>query len=471
MTPSEVIKLAEEKGAKVLDFRFTDFPGQWQNTSYPISELDEDIFEEGMGFDGSSIRGWQAINESDMLLIPQPETAFMDPFCEIPTLCLICNIADPVTGEAYSRDPRNIARKSIQYMKKAGLADTCFVGPEAEFFVFDNVVYDSKEHQSFYMVDSGEAVWNTGSDEAGGNLGHKIRFKEGYFPCPPNDTLMDVRSEMMLHMINAGIPVECHHHEVATAGQCEIDIRFSDLVSMGDMLCKYKYIVKNTAKKHGKSATFMPKPIFKDNGSGMHTHMSLWKDDKPLFAGDGYAGLSETCLHAIGGVLKHARALIAFTNPTTNSYKRLVPGYEAPVNLAMSMRNRSASVRIPVYSKSPKAKRFEFRCPDPTANGYLAFSALLMAVLDGIDNKIDPGDPLDVNIYDLAPEEAASIPKTPGSLEESLQALQDDHEFLLKGDVFTPDVIQTWIEYKTEEEADQLRLRPHPHEFMMYYDI
>jgi glutamine synthetase len=471
MTPSEVMKLAEEKGAKVLDFRFTDFPGQWQNTSYPISELDEDLFEEGMGFDGSSIRGWQAINESDMLLIPQADTAFMDPFCEIPTLCLICNIADPVTGEAYSRDPRNIARKSIAYMQKAGLADTCFIGPEAEFFVFDNVVYDSRENQSFYMVDSGEAVWNTGSDEPGGNLGHKIRFKEGYFPCPPNDTLMDVRSEMMMHMIDAGIPVECHHHEVATGGQCEIDIRFSDLVSMGDMLCKYKYIVKNTAKKHGKSATFMPKPIFKDNGSGMHTHLSLWKDGNPLFAGDGYAGLSETCLHAIGGILKHARALIAFTNPTTNSYKRLVPGYEAPVNLAMSMRNRSASVRIPVYSKSPKAKRFEFRCPDPTANGYLSFSALLMAALDGIDNKIDPGDPLDVNIYDLAPEEAANIPKTPASLEEALQALQDDHEFLLKGDVFTPDVIQTWIEYKTEEEADQLRLRPHPHEFMMYYDI
>lgn len=473
MSPKDVIKLAQEKGCRVLDLRFTDFPGMWQHTSYPITELTEDCFEEGFGFDGSSIRGWQAINESDMLLKPQPETAFVDPFLIEPTLVMICNIQDPVTKEDYTRDPRNIAKKSIRYMQDAGVADTCFVGPEAEFFIFDSVQYDANESECYYRVDSGEAIWNTGRDEGefGGNLGHKIRFKEGYFPVPPSDTLMDIRTEMMLHMIEAGIPVECQHHEVATAGQCEIDMRFSDLVAMGDMLCKYKYIVKNTARKYGKTATFMPKPIFKDNGSGMHTHMSLWRDGQPLFAGEGYAGLSETALYAIGGILKHARSIIAFTNPTTISYKRLVPGYEAPVNLAMSRRNRSASIRIPMYSQSPKAKRFEFRCPDPTANGYLAFSALLMAALDGIQNKLDPGDPLDVNIYDLSPEEAANVPKTPGSLEEALLALKDDHEFLLQGDVFTPDVIQTWIQYKMENEVDALRLRPHPYEFMMYYDI
>ena len=471
MTPKEVIALANEKGCKILDIRFMDFPGMWQNTSYPISELTEDCFEEGFGFDGSSIRGWQAINESDMLLMPQAETAFIDPFLAHPTMVLICNITDPITKDDYSRDPRNIAKKSIAHMKSTGIADTCFIGPEAEFFVFDNVQYESNQHTSFYSIDSVEAIWNSGADEPGGNLGHKIRYKEGYFPTPPSDTLMDIRSEMILHMIDAGIPVECHHHEVATAGQCEIDMRFSDLVSMGDMIAKYKYIIKNTAAKHGKSATFMPKPVFEDNGSGMHTHLSLWKDNAPLFAGDGYAGLSETALHAIGGILKHARALIALTNPTTNSYKRLVPGYEAPVNLAMSSRNRSASVRIPTYSQSPKAKRFEFRCPDPSCNPYIAFSALLMASLDGIENKIDPGNPLDVNIYDLSPEEAAGVPTTPGSLEEALGCLQEDHDFLLKGDVFTPDVIQTWIEYKMENEVDALRLRPHPHEFMMYYDI
>lgn len=473
MTPKEVIALAKENNCKILDLRFMDFPGMWQNTSYPIHMLEEEIFEEGFGFDGSSIRGWQAINESDMLLKPQAETAFIDPFLDIPTLVLICNIADPITGEDYTRDPRNIAKKSIEYMKGTGIADTCFIGPEAEFFVFDSVKYQNTEFGSFYEVDSGEGIWNSGRDETefGGNLGYKIRYKEGYFPTPPNDTLMDLRSEMVLHMLDAGIPVECHHHEVATGGQCEIDMRFSDLVSMGDMLVKYKYIIKNTAAKYGKTVTFMPKPVFKDNGSGMHTHLSLWKDNSPLFAGDGYAGLSETALYAIGGILKHARALIAITNPTTNSYKRLVPGYEAPVNLAMSQRNRSASVRIPMYSKSPKAKRFEFRCPDPSCNPYLAFSALLMASLDGIQNKIDPGNPLDVNIYDLDPEEAASIPKTPASLEEALVALEEDHDFLLKGDVFTSDVIETWIDYKFNHEAKALSLRPHPYEFEMYYDI
>jgi len=473
VTPKEVIAFAKEKGCTVLDLRFMDFPGTWQHTSFPISELDEECFTEGKGFDGSSIRGWQAINESDMLLKPQPETAFLDPFTEQPTLVLICNIADPVTGEDYTRDPRNIAKKAIGYMQDSGTADTCFIGPEAEFFVFHGVKFDSQNHESYYHINSGEGPWTMGRDEEafGGNLGYKIRHKEGYFPCPPSDTMMDVRTEAMLHMIEAGIPVECHHHEVATAGQCEIDMRFSELVAMGDMLCKYKYIVKNTAKKRGLTATFMPKPVFADNGSGMHTHLSLWKDNQPLFAGTGYAGLSETALHAIGGVLKHARSVIAFTNPTTNSYKRLVPGYEAPVNLAMSQRNRSASVRIPMYSKSPKAKRFEFRCPDPTCNGYLAFSALLMAALDGIENKIDPGEPLDRNIYDMSPQERQGIPNTPGSLEEALIALRDDHEFLLRGDVFTQDVIDTWIDYKMEAEVEELRLRPHPHEFMMYYDI
>lgn len=470
MTPKEVIALAKEKGCKILDLRFMDFPGMWQHTSYPISELTEDAFEEGYGFDGSSIRGWQAINESDMLLIPQPETAFIDPFFQVPTLVIICNIADPMTGADYSRDPRNIAKKVVKYVQSTGIADTVFIGPEAEFFVFDNVQYDSNEHEAYYHLDSVEGAWNTGAFEEP-NLGHKIRFKEGYFPTPPTDTLMDLRTEMVLHMIEAGIDVECHHHEVATGGQCEIDMRFSDLLGMGDKMVKYKYIVKNTAHQHGKSATFMPKPIWNDNGSGMHTHISLWKDNQPLFAGDGYAGMSEMALHAIGGIIKHARAICAFSNPSTNSYKRLVPGFEAPVNLAMSQRNRSASIRIPMYSASPKSKRIEFRCPDPSCNPYLAFSAITMAAMDGIQNKIDPGNPLDVNIYDLEPEEAAKVPQTPASLEEALQALRDDHDFLLAGSVFTPDVIDTWIDYKTENEVNALKLRPHPHEFSMYYDI
>ncbi|MEX1016796.1 MAG: type I glutamate--ammonia ligase [Phycisphaeraceae bacterium] len=471
MTPDEVIQLAKTKNCKMLDLRFMDFPGKWQHTSYPISELNKDSLEEGFGFDGSSIRGWQAINESDMLLRPVLDTAFVDPFFKEPTLVLVCDIADPVTGEDYTRDPRSIAKKTEAYLKAIGLADTAFIGPEAEFFVFNNVQYSSDPQHSFFKIDSPEAIWNTDKPEEGGNLGHKNRFKEGYFPVPPNDTLMDIRTEMTLTMIEAGIDVECQHHEVAGAGQCEIDVRFAPLVEMGDKLTLYKYIVKSVAAKHGLSATFLPKPVYGDNGSGMHTHLSLWKEGKPLFAGDGYAGLSQMALHAIGGILKHAPALLAFTNPSTNSYKRLVPGYEAPVNLAYSQRNRSASVRIPVYSKSPKSKRLEFRCPDPSCNPYLAFAALTMAAVDGIQNKIDPGGPLDVNIYDLEPEEAANIPKTPGTLEEALNALQADHEFLLKGDVFTPDVISTWIEYKMENEVDALKLRPHPHEFMMYYDI
>ncbi len=471
MSPKDVIALAKEKGCKILDLRFMDFPGMWQNTSYPISELTEDCFEDGFGFDGSSIRGWQAINESDMLLMPQPETAFIDPFLAVPTLCLICNIADPVTKQDYTRDPRNIAKKACEYMTKTGIADTCYIGPEAEFFVFDDIRYNNNEHESYYHIDSQEAVWNTGRAEEGGNKGYKIRYKEGYFPVPPTDTLMDLRTEMVLKMIECGLDVECHHHEVATGGQCEIDMRFAPLLDMGDKMMKYKYVVKNCAMKAGKTATFMPKPLYNDNGSGMHTHISLWKGGEPLFAGTGYAGLSDMAMHAMGGILKHAAAIIAFTNPSTNSFKRLVPGFEAPVNLAYSQRNRSAALRIPMYSPSPKAKRIEFRCPDPTANPYLAFSALLMAALDGIENKIDPGSALDVNIYDLSPEEAANVPTTPGSLEEALVSLDEDHEFLLKGSVFTPDVIETWIDYKMENEVNAIKLRPHPHEFMMYYDI
>ena len=470
MSPQEVLALCREKDVKSVDMRFMDFPGLWQHFTIPVNKLDEDVFEEGLGFDGSSIRGWQAINESDMLIMPQPDTAFIDPFTELPTLVLIANIQDPITREDYTRDPRNVARKAVNYMRSTGIADTCFIGPEAEFFVFDDVRFDFSPKGGFYFIDSNEAEWNRGREEFP-NQGYKLRHKEGYFPCPPADQLMDIRNEMMQTMIDCGLDVECQHHEVATAGQCEIDMKFDELVTMSDRLMIYKYIVKNVAWRHGKSATFMPKPLFTDNGSGMHTHISLWKGDSPLFAGNGYAGLSDTAMHAIGGILKHAPSVLAFTNPTTNSYKRLVPGYEAPVNLAYSQRNRSASCRIPMYSPSPKAKRVEFRCPDPSCNPYLAFSALLMAALDGIQNKINPGDPLDKNIYDLPPEEAAKVEKTPGSLDAALDALEKDHEFLLLGDVFTRDVIETWVSYKRENEADAIRLRPHPYEFCMYYDL
>ena len=447
-----------------------DFPGLWQHFTIPVSKLDEDVFENGLGFDGSSIRGWQAINESDMLVMPQPETAWLDPFCDLPTLAMICNIQDPITHEDYTRDPRNVARKAINYMKSTGIADTCFIGPEAEFFIFDDVRFDQTANSGFYTVDSIEGQWNRGEDE-GPNLGYKLRHKEGYFPVPPADSFMDIRNEMMQMMIDCGLDVECQHHEVGTAGQSEIDLRFAPLVEMGDDMMKYKYIVKNVANRYNKTVTFMPKPVFEDNGSGMHTHISLWKDDNPLFAGNGYAGMSDMAMHAIGGILRHAPSILAFTNPTTNSYKRLVPGYEAPVNLAYSQRNRSAACRIPMYSPSPKAKRVEFRCPDPSCNPYLAFSALLMAALDGIQNKINPGEPLDKDIYDLPPEELAEVPKTPGSLDEALNALERDHQFLLQGDVFTQDVVDTWISYKRENEADALRLRPHPYEFCLYYDI
>ncbi len=470
MSPKEVLALCREKDVKAVDMRFMDFPGLWQHFTIPVGHLKEDVFEDGLGFDGSSIRGWQAINESDMLVVPQPETASLDPFTELPTLSMICNIQDPITREDYTRDPRNVARKAINYLKSTGIGDSCFIGPEAEFFIFDDVRFEQQPSSAFYHIDSVEGQWNRGADEKP-NLGYKLRHKEGYFPVPPADQMMDIRNEMMQTMIDCGLDVECQHHEVGTAGQAEIDLRFDTLVEMADKMMMYKYIAKNVARRHNKTVTFMPKPIFGDNGSGMHTHISLWKDDEPLFAGGGYAGLSDMALYGIGGLLKHAAAILAFTNPTTNSYKRLVPGFEAPVNLAYSQRNRSAAVRIPMYSANPKSKRLEFRCPDPACNPYLAFSAMLMAVIDGIQNKIDPGEPLDKDIYDLTPEELTDVPTTPGSLDEALAALRGDHDFLLRGDVFTPDVVDTWIWYKTENEVDALRLRPHPHEFCMYYDI
>ncbi len=469
-SPKEVLELIKKEEVKVVDLRFMDFPGLWQHFSVPIREINEDVFEEGLGFDGSSIRGWQAINESDMIVKPVPETAFIDPFFEAKTLVMICNICDPTTGQDYSRDPRNIARKAEKYLINTGIGDTAFFGPEAEFFIFDDVRFDQSHNFGYYYLDSVEGRWNTGREESP-NLAYKPRFKEGYFPVPPTDSQQDMRSEMMLLLEDMGVEIECQHHEVATGGQAEIDMRFSPLVEMGDKLLKYKYVIKNTARKHNKSVTFMPKPLFNDNGTGMHVHLSIWREGRNLFAGDGYSGLSQECMYAIGGILRHAPALLAFTNPTTNSYKRLVPGFEAPVNLAYSSRNRSAAVRIPMYSNSPKSKRFEFRCPDPSCNGYLAMSAMLMAAIDGIQNKIDPGQPLDKDIYDLPPEELAQVDKTPGSLRDALLALQNDHQFLLKGDVFTEDVIETWIWYKMKNEVEAIDLRPHPWEFALYYDI
>jgi glutamine synthetase len=405
-----------------------------------------------------------------MIVIPDPTTAMMDPFMNVPTLSLLCNIADPITKEKYSKDPRHVAQKAEAYLNSTGLGDTGYFGPEAEFFIFDDIRYQNDSNQSFYAVDSEEGIWNSGRDEEP-NLGYKPRHKEGYFPVSPTDSLQDIRSEMLLTMEEVGIEMECHHHEVATAGQCEIDMRFAPLVKCADNLMWYKYIVKNVAKRHGKTATFMPKPLFGDNGTGMHVHQSIWKGGKPLFAGNGYAGFSEMGLHYIGGILKHARAICAFTGPTTNSYKRLVPGFEAPVNLAYSSRNRSAAVRIPMYSESPKAKRMEARFPDPSANGYLAFAVMLMAGLDGIENKIDPGEPMDKDIYAMGREELSNIPTLPGSLDEAMDALEGDHDFMLKGDVFTQDLIDTWIDYKRENDIAPLRLRPHPYEFEMYYDV
>jgi len=470
MKAVDVLKMVKEKSARVLDIKFMDFPGMWQHFSVPIHELSESSFEDGYGFDGSSIRGWRSIHESDMLVIPDPATAIMDPFCDIATLSVIGNIVDPITKERYTRDPRNVAQKAEAYLQYTGIADVAYFGSEAEFFIFDDIRFDQNEHCSFYYVDSVEGRWNSGREE-GPNLGYKPRFKEGYFPVPPSDAFQNLRSEMVRIMEECGLHIEAHHHEVATAGQMEIDIKYDSLTRTADSLMLYKYICKNTALRHGKTVTFMPKPIYGDNGSGMHTHQSLWKGGKPLFAGDRYAGLSEMALHYIGGLLKHAPTIVAFAAPTTNSYKRLVPGFEAPVNLAYSRRNRSAAIRIPMYSSSPKAKRIEFRPPDPSCNPYIAYAAMLMAGLDGVENRIDPGEPLDKDIYGLSPQELKKVPSLPGSLEESLRALEKDHAFLLKGDVFTEDVIQTWIEYKFEKEIQPQRLRPTPSEFSLYFDI
>ena len=469
MTPKEFFEFAKKHDAKMVDLKFTDFLGSWQHCSYPIETWDEGTFEDGVGFDGSSIRGWQSIDQSDMLAVPDASTTVLDPFYQRPTVSVIANIVDPITKEDYSRDPRHVARKAEAHLKSTGIADTCYIGPEPEFFIFDSVRYEQNEHHGFYEIDSVEGAWNTARFEEP-NLGYKPGYKGGYFPVSPTDTYHDLRGEMVYALIDIGIVVEAHHHEVGTAGQSEIDMEFAPLLKMSDQFAWYKYIVRNVAKNHGKTVTFMPKPLFNDNGSGMHTHLSLWKDGIPLFAGDSYAGMSEMAMHAIAGVLKHAGAVLAFAAPTTNSYRRLVPGFEAPVNLAYSQRNRSAAVRIPMYSDNPKAKRFEFRCPDPTANGYLMFSALLMAALDGIENELDPGEPLDRDIYDMTAAELAEWPHTPGSLEEALGALGEDHAFLTKGNVFTDDLIEEWISYKTENEIEELRLRPHPHEFYLYYD-
>ncbi|HEY8527020.1 MAG TPA: type I glutamate--ammonia ligase [Acidimicrobiales bacterium] len=469
--PDEVLALVRDQGIEVVDLRFCDLPGLMQHFSMPAGYLEADMFEEGLGFDGSSIRGFQEIQESDMLLVPDPNTAVVDPFTEHKTLNINCFVRDPVTGEAYSRDPRYVAKKAEEFLVSTGVADTAYIGPEAEFFVFDDVRFGQNEHEGFYSVDSVEAAWNSGRDE-GPNLGYKPRYKEGYFPVPPMDHFQDLRSEMVLTLERLGIEVEIHHHEVGTAGQAEIDMRFDSLLRMADKLMLYKYVIKNVAWRAGKTATFMPKPVFQDNGSGMHTHQSLWKGGQPLFYDEtGYAGLSDVGRWYIGGLLAHAPAVLAFSNPTTNSYKRLVPGYEAPVNLVYSQRNRSAAVRIPLYSQSPKAKRLEFRCPDPSCNPYLAFSAMLMAGLDGIQNRIEPPAPVDKDLYDLPPDELAKVPQVPGSLDAVLDALEQDNAFLKAGGVFTDDLIETWIAYKRENEVDALRLRPHPWEFHLYYDI
>ncbi|MCA1990967.1 MAG: type I glutamate--ammonia ligase [Coleofasciculus sp. S288] len=468
-TPQDFLNYVKEKNIQIIDLKFIDTPGIWQHLSLYHDQIDESSFTDGVPFDGSSIRGWKAINESDMTMVLDPTTAWIDPFMAEPTLSVVCSIKEPRTGEPYSRCPRTIAQKALDYLISTGIGDTAFIGPEAEFFIFDDVRFDQTYNTGYYFVDSAEGRWNSGKEE-GPNLGYKPRYKEGYFPVSPTDTLQDMRTEMLLTMANCGVPIEKHHHEVATGGQCELGFRFASLVQAADYLMTYKYVIKNVAKKYGKTVTFMPKPVFNDNGSGMHTHQSIWKDGQPLFAGDKYAGLSQTALYYIGGLLRHAPALLAFTNPSTNSYKRLVPGFEAPVNLAYSQGNRSASIRIPLSGTNPKAKRLEFRCPDATCNPYLAFAAMLCAGLDGIKNQIEPGDPLDVDIYDLSPEELSKIPSTPGSLDLALEALEKDHTFLTESGVFTEDMINTWITYKLDNEVNPMRLRPHPYEFALYYD-
>jgi len=469
MTAKEAVKFATENKAEMVDFKFCDMLGTWQHFTTPMSEFEESIFEDGLGFDGSSIRGWKAIDASDMLVVPDAATIRVDPFMERPTLSLICDIEDPLTRERYDRDPRNIAKKGIEFLKSTGIADTSYFGPEPEFFIFDSVRFVTRQNMGYYEVDSREANWNT-DDDGGQNLGYKVRSKEGYIPCAPTDQLQDIRTEMCQVMESVGMRIERQHHEVATAGQSEIAMRFASLIDMADNLMWYKYIVKNVARRHGLTATFMPKPLFGDNGSGMHCHQSLWKDGKPLFAGDKYGGMSQLALHYIGGILHHAPAICAITNPTMNSYHRLVPGFEAPVNLAYSSRNRSASVRIPTYSPSPKLKRIEVRFPDPACNGYLAFTTMMMAGLDGIERQLDPGAALDKDIYSLSKLELQDVPSVPGSLADALDALEKDHEFLLKGDVFSEEFIGTWIDHKRSKEVDAIRLRPHPHEFELYYD-
>jgi len=469
MKPPEFFEYAKAKGADMLDLKFVDLLGTWQHCSFPFDTLEEDALAEGLGFDGSSIRGWQGIHQSDMMAVPDLATVCMDPFFARPTVSVIADIVDPVTRGYYTRDPRHVARKAAEFLKGTGIADTAYFGPEPEFFIFDEVRYEQNQHIGMYSIDSVEGAWNTARFEEP-NLGYKPSFKGGYFPVSPTDTFHDLRGEMVHEMCKVGIAVEAHHHEVATAGQAEIDMKFQDLVKMGDQMMWYKYICKNVAKRNGKTVTFMAKPVFQDNGSGMHTHFSLWKGGKPLFPGNGYAGLSEMALYAIGGLINHTPAMLAFAAPTTNSYRRLVPGFEAPVNLAYSARNRSAGIRIPMYSASPKAKRLEFRCPDPSCNGYLTFSAMLMAAIDGIKNKIHPGEPLDRDIYDMTAEELAGVPKTPGSLEEAVGALAADHEFLTIGNVFTEDLIEAWINWKKEKELYEMHLRPHPFEFHLYYD-
>jgi len=471
-TPADVLKMTKDGDYEFIDLRFCDLPGQVQHFTVPVKQLTADSFEDGFGFDGSSIRGFQAIQESDMLLIPDPTSAVDDPFRSRKTLLLYCFVHDPLTGEPYDRDPRYVAKKAEAYLQSTGLADTSYWGPEAEFYIFDSVRFGQNQHSAYYFVDSEEGAWNSGREEPGGNLGYKPRYKEGYFPVPPTDHFQDLRSEMTAALEAAGIEIEVQHHEVGTAGQAEIDMRYDTLLRMADKVTLYKYICKSVAWQHGKSVTFMPKPIFEDNGSGMHTHQSLWNGDKPLFYDEaGYAGLSDMARWYIGGLLKHAPSILAFAAPTTNSYRRLVPGYEAPVNLVYSSRNRSAAIRIPQYSQKPAAKRLEFRCPDPSCNPYLAFSAMLMAGLDGIQNRIEPMDPVDKDIYDLPPEELKNLPSVPGSLDEALAALEADHEFMLAGGVFSEGLISTWIEYKTTREVDAIRLRPHPYEFYLFYDV
>ena len=471
-SPADVIRQARESGVQVVDVRFTDLPGTWQHFSIPVGQLTEDVFEEGLGFDGSSIRGFQAINESDMLLLPDPASAFLDPCLKVPTLVLTCDIKDPITGERYSRDPRYVARKAEQFLVKSGVATTSYWGPEAEFYIFNSVRFDQNAHEGYYHIDSEEGIWNSGQDSGAPNLGHRPRHKEGYFPVPPVDRLQDLRSRIMLALQASGIEVEVQHHEVGTAGQAEIDMRYGPLVRMADQVMMFKYIVKGVCHDHGYTATFMPKPMFGDNGSGMHVHQSLWKNAENLFWSEkGYAGLSDLARFYIGGLIKHAPALLAFAAPTTNSYRRLVPGYEAPINLIYSQRNRSAVCRIPMYSKSPKTKRIEFRAPDPAANPYLTFAALLMAGMDGVKNRIEPPAPIDKDLYDLEPPERKRVKNTPGSLAEVLEALRSDHQFLLQGGVFTQDLIDTWIEYKTKKELEPVALRPHPYEFFLYYDV